>query len=115
MLTIGVSFPNLLDSYEALVEREMTALIGLPDPRRQFWSLKSIVELLEEWVNVALNGAAENRAYRELSESIISQHLMSRIDQFKAGLEALSRSGGAEETRRVLNRLGQIEEVVRKY
>lgn len=109
---MGVSFPNLLDAYEAIVEGEVRALMGPPDPLRQFLSLKSIVELLEEWVDVALNGATNNRAYRELSDTLVSERLMSRIDEFKAGLEELACKG--EELHFVLDRFVRVEEAIRR-
>lgn len=114
LLSIGVSFPNLLDSYEAIVEGEVRALMGRPDALRQFLSLKSIVELLEEWVNVALNGVTDNRAYRELSDTAVSDRLMSRIDEFKSSLEGLACRGGGDELQRVIDRLVRVEETIRR-
>ena len=91
----------------------MRNLMGQPDPLRQFLSLRSIVELLEEWVNVAMNGATDNRAYRELSDTMVSERLLSRIDEFKAGLKELACRGG-DEPQFVLDRLDRVEETIRR-
>jgi hypothetical protein len=88
--------------------------MGRPDALRQFLSLKSIVELLEEWVNVALNGVTDNRAYRELSDTAVSDRLMSRIDEFKSSLEGLACRGGGDELQRVIDRLVRVEETIRR-
>ena len=114
MLPIGVSFPDLLDAYEGIVEGEVIALMGGADPLRRYLTLKSIVELLEEWVTVAMNGMTQNRAYRELSDAIVSNRLMSRIDEFKAELEELGNRGGGDEVQRIINRLVQTEETMRR-
>jgi hypothetical protein len=88
--------------------------MGSPDPLRLYLSLKSIVELLEEWVNVALNGVTNNRAYRELSDTIVSERLMSRLDEFKSGLEDLACRGGRDDLQRVIDRLVRVEETIRR-
>jgi hypothetical protein len=114
MLSIGVSFPDLLDAYEGIVEGEVIALMGGADPIRRYLTLKSIVEMLEEWVTVAINGMNQNRAYRELSDAIISNRLMSRIDEFKSELEELGSRGVGDELQRVISRLVQTEETMRR-
>jgi len=64
--------------------------MGGADPHRRYLSLKSIVELLEEWISAAFNGGNQNRAYQELSNAVVSNSLLSEIDALKSRLDDLS-------------------------
>jgi hypothetical protein len=86
--------------------------MGGSNPLRRYLSIKSIVELLEDWVALASNGGNQNRAYRELSNAVVSNRLMSQIEEFKAGLRELAENGGGDEVNAVLSRLCQAEEII---
>jgi hypothetical protein len=88
--------------------------MGKPDPLSQFLSLKSIVEVLEEWFTVAMNGVKQNRAYRDLQDSIgIGSRLLHQIDEYKANLEELVSLCDVDKVRRVIDRLIRVEESIR--
>jgi hypothetical protein len=115
LLSIGISFPDLLQAFESVFEGETRAIMGSPDPLSQFLSLKSVVEVLEEWLTVAMNGVKQNRAYRELNASIgIGSRLLNRIDEYKASLEELSSFCGVDKVRRLVDRLVRVEESIRR-
>lgn len=82
--------------------------MGGADPLRRYLSLKSVTELLDEWATIATQGGNQNRAYRELSNAVVSNRLMSQIEEYKAKLNEL----GGEEVQIVLMRLIRAEATI---
>lgn len=85
--------------------------MGGADPLRRFLCLKSIVELLEEWTDIAFRGSVQNRAYRELATAMVDNCILSQIGGFKVSLEELTSTGG-DEVERLLERFVRVEELI---
>jgi nuclear pore complex protein Nup155 len=111
LINIGVSFPALMDAYNDILQMEERSVMGGADPLRRFLCLKSIVELLEEWTDIAFRGSVQNRAYRELATTMVDNRILSQIGGFKVSLEELTSTGG-DEVERWLERLVRLEELI---
>jgi len=103
LVKINVSFPDLLDAYESIIEREEVTLMGGADPHRRYLSLRSVVELLEEWISAGFSGGNQNRAYQELSNAVVTKSLLSEIDALKSRLDDVGE--GREDIQTRLNRV----------
>jgi hypothetical protein len=92
-VNVGVPYLVALDAYDCIIGQEDHALMGGVEPRRRLEHLSNIVKLLEDWVQAAqaaMFGARNtNPALDQMSHAIASGSLLSRIDLFKAQLQAL--------------------------
>ena len=75
---------------------------------RRLWNMRSIIEVLEEWVVRASSGG-RTKASRQLDQAVATSKLMSRIDTFKASFEAM----GVPEARPMYVRLQGVERSLR--
>ena len=111
LVQIGVPFSDLLTAYEAIVVEEEKNLMGGANPRSRFLHLRSIVELLENWL---LSASHEGPAIIDLSSTFASGMLLTSIDTAKADLEDLMGAGTEDLVKRVYERLLSTEICIKR-
>jgi nuclear pore complex protein Nup155 len=108
---IGVPYSLCLSAYETIVMQEEKERMGGVDPHSRFLHLRSIVEVLENWV---LSASRDESAAKDLKDAVTTGMLMSRIDKTKANMEELMGSVIGEEATRVYERLLSSESSIKR-
>jgi nuclear pore complex protein Nup155 len=108
---IGVPYSTCLSAYETIVIQDENERMGGVDPHSRFLHLRSIVEVLENWV---LSASRDKSAEKDLTDAVTTGMLMSRIDKTKANMEELMGSGIGEEATRVYERLLSSESSIKR-
>lgn len=94
---VGVPYLVILDTYDAVVQRDGSLLVGGPEEKGRDHVLAK-VELLRFWVSSAQTSATDSAARSELARAVVSGRLLPKIDDIKSWLETSRDTGYVLET-----------------